>query len=68
MAEDVGDLLGCDIGSTRHIGGTAELHGGIRQDPLEAVVGEDRDMIVRADPEFNQRCGKCQRPVTPRAV
>ena len=68
MPEDVGDLIGRDIGGARHIGGTAELHGGIRKDPLEAVVGKDRDMITRSNPEFDQRCGKCQRPVTPCAV
>ena len=68
MPEDVGDLFGRDIGGARHIGSTAELNGGISQDPLKAVVGEDRDMIARSDPEFDQCRGKCQRPVTPCAV
>jgi hypothetical protein len=46
MIKDVGNFLLRHIGGTRNIGRPAKLDGGIRQNPLEAIIGENRDMIA----------------------
>jgi hypothetical protein len=46
MIKDVGNFLLRHIGGTRNISSTAKLDGGIRQNPLEAIIGENRDMIA----------------------
>ena len=68
VIEDVGDLSGGDIGGAGNIGRPAELHRRIGLDPLEAVVGEDRDMIARLDTERVQSLGKSQGSVPPLPV
>ncbi len=49
MLEDVANLGLGDVGAARDIGGAAELHGRVGDDPFEAVVGEQADMVARLD-------------------
>jgi hypothetical protein len=65
VIEDIGDLTVRHISGTRHIGSPTELHGGIGQNPLEAIIREDRDMIARIDPELDQCRRKGMRAVNP---
>ncbi len=68
MIKDVGDLLRRHIGCSGHISGSAELHGGIREDPFEAIVGKDCHMIAGGDAQIDQCGRKRERPLDPSAV
>ena len=58
MTKNIGYLVTGDIRRTWHIGSPAKLNRGIRQNPLESVIGEYRNVIPRRNAQFNQCRGK----------
>jgi len=50
MIYDIGNLTTGHIGSTGDVGSSTELNSGISQNPLKAIIREDRNVAAGLDP------------------
>ena len=63
MREDVDQLGIRDIGAARHIGSSGEKNSIVGKNPLQAVVGEESDMLARLYSQADKGCRQIEAPL-----